>query len=662
MGLAIRYCDLCRVRISPGDLESGKALEHGNKAYCKECAVKVRAALEKKEKKKKKTSPPRSPKTRKPTRRSGNPLVDSNAFNVFDPLPKDAEPAPRAQGPARKPERRKPTALKRKQPSDAPAPARRPPSARLQQAAERKSSTPWIIGGAIGAGLVVVVVLAVVFSGGGSPGKAKGRKNKTSSAAGDTGSEAENAWREASRFEKEHPDDWEAVRARWEKALEVCRGTAFEERIRARIEEGDGEAGHAGKIALQTFAEEIGKHVAVRDFDGAMGLVKELDLEPTLMDRAMELHARVGHHKRIWEEARIFHETDDLTVENKAARLSLLGEAGLGLGNAPLSEDLDGWLERGFASWSVSGGELFGKCGEGEEGEIQYGESSWRDYVLDFDFRVLKGRGFKLLLRVGEERNAILLYSSKGWKAEQWFHTECVVWGEFAFVKIFTHVKSIYSKEFNAAKNSLQGGFGFHLSDGAQVLFRDVSFRRLDRPGQPFIPLPDRWFYLYRSGKNITGALAVPATADKGTWTVKSGVLKGETTEGGMFMLLGSPSWSRFEFAFDIRELKKGMILEVRLPEGPRGLVSGRYRTAEVEIPEILAMGSAWRKALLRVGETEVVLEIDAKPRAKSAFEPMESNEPLKPIRLGFRASSHAGGRVELKGLRVRVHERGGGF
>ncbi|MHC5081431.1 MAG: hypothetical protein ACYTHN_20700 [Planctomycetota bacterium] len=662
MGIAIRYCDKCRIRISPGDLESGKALEMGNRAYCPECAKDV--APQSTPDTRKKSTPPRSRKATRPHRRARNPLVDSNLFNPFQKLPKDSEPLRPPPSPPKN-HTRKPGPMKTAPPTG----RRHAPSARKSTPPATKPF-PLLAVGAVCAGVgALVILIAVVMFAGRSGGSAQVPKRTKKPATiirnGEKVKklqEAEKAWKEALAFYQEKPDQWVEAKAGFEKALPLCMGTPFEAKIRKVLEEGQQKAETSGERMYQQYAEGVENSLAVRDFDKAIGSFEGFKGSQEWIEKAIALRQRAVEGKRLWELARRYPGGKKLSPNNLAAIRCLLCESNFALAPAMKGDDLPGWVRKGSAEWSVTGGELTGTAkGEGT-GQILFGEVSWVDYVFTFECRIEKGPGFEILIHADKSENTIRLTEEKTkFQTGRWYRVYAVIWGDFAVVFIYDRLKCVYSTNTLGANRSVRGGFGFRIPREGTVRFREIHFRRLDLPGRPYNPLPEGWHPFARKGETVVGLTWRTDREESNRWQMREGILSGSTQCGNFYMQIGSPSWTAFEAKFSLRKLKKTLRIEVHRPVGNEGLIRGTYERAHLTIPESAASGNAWLDGHIVVGKSDIVLTLAGKTMGNASFTSHNSEKLLQPLRFGF-LQDQAGGAVEFRDLQVRVTSRREGF
>jgi len=661
MGIAIRYCDKCRTRISPGDIESGKALELDDKAYCRKCSKEVRPAPEAEPEKS--ATPRRVRKSTRVGKRKGNPLTDSNLFNPFQKLPQDEQKA--------RPKKR-PTPGRSPASKPAPTTRRQVPSARVQRAEPGKPLSP-VVKGVIGGGLILVLILVIVFAlvgsdeGSGKPGGSarpeKRPRPKPVKREDRRDKEARKVWKAAFEFAGANPDEWTEVRGRLDEALEAVRGTKYEKRIEERIASGDLEAEARGKASYGNFEQNAMEHWRNRDFDRALAQIQDFKGPPRWLDKAMDLHSRIVDHSRIWKHSRTLPAGNTISPQNKAARASFYGEFTFGLAPALEGDDLTGWNSSGSASWASEKGTLVGTTGAGKSGGIVFGDASWVDYLLSFEFQFRKGETFFVLVHNDENVDSISV-SSKSFDPAKWYVMDLIIWGDFAFLFAYDGVRQIGSRNLKSSMRSSKGGFGFQLNSDTEVAFRRVRYRRLNTPGKAWVAPPEGWHALHSKGRYVTGGAVSPSDGSAGAWTNKDegDYFHGHSETGDLYFLLGSPSWSRFELRFEARNLVKGMVLEVRRPLSPRSMIEGPLDWAEVLLSEEDLPGSDWHQIWLKAVGEEIELLVDGIKKSASKYRSMPSTDVEQPFRMGFRRGSHTGGKVDFRNLQVRVTERDGGF
>ncbi|MCU0722122.1 MAG: hypothetical protein MUC63_00640 [Planctomycetes bacterium] len=563
---------------------------------------------------------------------------------------------------------------------------RRPPSGRTARAPAASGGLPprtlALIGGGIAVLLLVVIILFLVAGSGDKepPPAAPPRASKpperkapspspvppSAPAATPTEARAKKAWEEAEAFDRANPGAWLEARGRYIDALEVCEKTRYEKMARDRLEEGDRKADLAGEKAFRAYEKEAAPLLDRRDYGKAIELYerfrKDVESSQAWAAKAIEAHQKVVLLDKNWTSARRCEIVSNrISDANKAAVLSLFAESSFDLKPALEGSDLSEWKPDPAAAWSATGGVLTGRT-ESDPVQILFGSADWADYVLEAEARILKGSRFLLLVHASETVFPVEFDASKIKAADAWFLVRCVVFGELAHFRAFKGLNKIHVGNIQCGKRGETGGFGFRLADkGSEVAFRNVRYRRLSTADSPWVPLREGWHPLY-SGHDLGGADGESDPDAKGTFSMEAGVLVGSSSTGGTFIEFGSPSWTRFELAFSLRNVEKAFQIDLRRPLGPRELVDGFFEQAILEIPDAVATGSAWKEIVVQVGEQEAVLLVDGTPKGKAKFESMTQRDAFTPVRIGFRKVSHAGGRFEIKDLRVKIDARGGGF
>ncbi|MHC4599090.1 MAG: hypothetical protein ACYS47_08805 [Planctomycetota bacterium] len=542
------------------------------------------------------------------------------------------------------------------------------PSTRLAQASQAKSKTPLVL---VGIGVVVLAVavgLAVTSmnkgpEGGGdtAPNRETSRK-KPPTKKPKTG-KAEKAWQAALRFAEENPQAWPKVRGRFEKALEACAGTKYEEMLRQKIEAGNAEAGEADKRAFLEIDDEARRLLSIRKFDEALDHIRKYQGPNEWMGKAIATQQEITQTKRIWTQARLYDGGSSLSSHNSAALLSFLAESDYDLTPALKGDALTGTRSTGNAAWTVSAGILTGETGAGQSGEVVFGGDDWLDYVVAFDFRIDKGGGYTFKVHARDSSSEVPIDATEyKLKTGDWYQVHAVVWGDFL---VFyghdgpTRNIRVYAQ---ASNKSSHGGFGFHLEENAKVSFKRIRYRRLHEPGTPFRPVAEGWIPLITDTDTIVSLRTSTQTGEKQGWRLKDGVLSGASDLGNSYLEVGSPSWTEFEAKFALREASFGMTFVIQRTPDLQGQFDQRYEEAVLSVPPEAAKSSDWVEGLIVVGPEEAVLTLGGKEIARSAFSSTTTTEKiLRPIRIGFQRSS-AGGKLALRDLAVRVTARGGGF
>ena len=282
---------------------------------------------------------------------------------------------------------------------------------------------------------------------------------------------------------------------------------------------------------------------------------------------------------------------------------------------------------------------------------------------MSFEFQFRKGEAFFILVHNSESVDSISV-SSKSFDPAKWYIMDLIIWGDFAFLFYYDGVRQIGSKNLKSSMRSSKGGFGFHLNSDAELAFRRVRYRRLNMPGKAYVPPPDGWHALHTKGRYVTGGAVSPSDGSAGAWSSKDegDYFQGHSEAGGLYFLLGSPSWTRFELRFEARNLVKGMVLEVRRPLSPRSMIEGPLETAELLLGEEDLPGSNWHQIWLKAGGEEIELLVDGSRKSVSKYRSMPSTGVEQPFRMGFRRGPHTGGKVDFRNLQVRVTGRDGGF
>ncbi|MHC4777738.1 MAG: LamG domain-containing protein [Planctomycetota bacterium] len=516
----------------------------------------------------------------------------------------------------------------------------------------------------LGLGIIVVAVIVVLSSGnkGGEaqedyPKVSRPKKPAKTSNIGKAG----RAWKDAIKFSDQHDNDWEAVKAEFEKALEKCKGTKYEDKILKKIEEGDLAQSKSGGNAFRKIETEIRDLLSRRQFDKALGLIGDFEGEGEWMEKAVALQQEIVASRRTWNLARTYPSGESLSLQNQAAIKSFLAECDYDLESAQKGGELTGWRKTGSVVWTSSGGVLTGETGAGSTGSIVYGEDTWVDYVMAFDFMIEKGGGFYFDVHCGVSGNVITIdRGRRGLKASNWYEVHVVVWGDFAVFYCHDNARQIWSGNYKGADHSTRGGFGFRLAENSKIQFKNVRYRRLSLPGQEFVPVRPGWIPLVTGDDTIVTVGSKQIEGATNTWKLKDGILTGGSEGGFSFIELGSPSWTEFEFSFRVRNMAVGMEFEVRRTPDLTSQFSGKYESAKLEVPP-LASSSDWVDARIVVGPDSATIHISDKETASASFVPLTSDTILHPIRIGFNRKQ-AGGKMEMCAMKVKVDKRGGGF
>jgi hypothetical protein len=263
-----------------------------------------------------------------------------------------------------------------------------------------------------------------------------------------------------------------------------------------------------------------------------------------------------------------------------------------------------------------------------------FGENTWVDYVVAFEFCVDSGPGLYFMVHCGESACSATLDVAK-WKLEtgKWYQAHAMVWGDLMSFYCHDKARRMYQGNFKASERSATGGFGFRMPSESKARIRNIRYRRLSLPGQPFVPLPEGWIRL------ITPYDAIITV---GT----------ENAEG---------SWTEFEACFRLRNATKGLELTIRRTPNLRGQFEGNYESAKLVLPEGAAATSDWRDVRILVGPKDAALLVAGEEKARSAFSHLGAETILRPIQIGLGADQ-AGGKFELCDLKALVKKRGGGF
>lgn len=660
MGVAIRYCDRCRIRISPSDLESGKALEYRNKVYCRDCSEEIRPQVESDDKA---TQEVKTRRATRSTRRSKNPLVESDIFNPFQTGADEGRSSSPSPPSPRHPPRQTP------RPVNIPV-RRQGPSTRVTKAPEKKGLSPAVLA-LVGVGIAVVIAVVIISVSGFSRSAAKEDSGSAPSrptpppdrrAQADPRLEkAERAFNEATLFIESYPAELENGRKKIEAALPLCRATKYEEMLRSRLERINQALAEAGRCAFEAYERSVCEQWALRNFDEALAFTEGFKAGQEWMEKALALHAQVVDHRSIWALARSYPAGTSLARPNIAARVSLFGEFHFGLVPVPLDASLSGWTSAGSARFTASGDTLEGRTAAGEGGTLVHGEADWVDYNVSFEFQFLEEKGFSILVHAGDQSGQISV-NYQGLQREKWYTVDLTVWGDFAFLYFYHRATMLGNANLRSCDRSGRGGFGFYLADGAAIAVRNIRSRRLSLPGRGYVPPPEGWHALHEPGRFVTGASVQAARETSGAWVYDDAqALFRAASEGGdLFLQLGSPSWTRYAFSMEARGLKKGLTFELRRPSSPRSLINGEFECAAFTFPEDL-IGDDWKDVVVEASETDAVVTVAGVEAARAPFQAVEGSENTQPVRFGF-AADQAGGALEFRNPRIRVTERKGGF